>query len=174
MAVIVETDRLLLRTWESDDSQAAFEIWGDPEVMRYVGKPFASLDAACRTIERAAEAQRRHGVCLWAVVEKASSEVVGASGFHFSAEGPEFELAYHFKRKHWGHGFATEAVHACVRYARETLAATRIVAGVDARNAASRRVLEKAGFQYERLERDNGVDEECFSLRFSPASRSAS
>jgi [ribosomal protein S5]-alanine N-acetyltransferase len=160
MAVITETERLLLRIWEADDVSAAFAIWGDLEVMRYVGEPLADLDAAGRTIDRAAEAQRRHGVCLWAVVEKDSGEVVGACGFHFAGDGPELELAYHFKPPHWGRGFATEAARGCVLYAAETLGATRIIAAVRPDNRASRRVLEKAGFRYERSE----VDEEWFSM----------
>jgi [ribosomal protein S5]-alanine N-acetyltransferase len=132
--------------------------------MRYVGEPLADLDAARRTIERAGEAQQRHGVCLWAVVEKSIGEVVGACGFHRTGEGPELELAYHFKKSNWGRGFATEATRACVLYAREKLAATRIIAGVSPENHASRRVLEKAGFRYERSERTGEADEEWFSL----------
>jgi len=164
MSVILETERLLLRTWEPDDASAAFAIWGDSEVMRYVGEPLADLDAARRTLYRAVEAQQRHGVCLWAVVEKASEEVVGACGFHLAGQGPELELAYHFKPLHWGRGFATEATRACVLYAREKLGATRIIAGVMPENSASRRVLEKVGFRYGRLDRTGEIDEEWFSL----------
>ena len=162
--MIIETERLLLRNWGPDDVSAAFAIWGDAEVMRYVGEPLADLEAARRTIDRAAEAQQRHGVCLWAVVEKASGEVVGASGFHIAGEGPVLELAYHFKRLHWGRGFATEAARACVSYATEVLGATRIIAAVRFGNGASRGVLEKAGFRYERLESAGEVDEEWFSM----------
>jgi [ribosomal protein S5]-alanine N-acetyltransferase len=168
MPVITETERLVLRTWESDDALDAFAIWGDPEVMRYVGAPLADLDSARRTLDRAADAQQRHGVSLWAVVEKASGEVIGACGFHFLADGPELELAYHFKQPFWGRSFATEAASACVFYATETLGATKISAGVGAGNAASRRVLEKVGFHYERLDHSEGVDEEWFSIPSRP------
>ena len=164
MPVIRETERLLLRTWELQDAPAALAIWGDPEVMQYVGPPIPDLDAAHRTLAHAAQAQERHGVSLWAVVEKASGEVVGACGFHFKAYGPEFELAYHFNRSHWGRNFATEAVRACLLHAVETLKATRIIASVSTENPASRRILQKVGFSYERLERFGDVDEELFSI----------
>jgi ribosomal-protein-alanine N-acetyltransferase len=133
---------VLLRTWESDDASDAFAIWGDAEVMRFVDEPLADLVAARRTLQRAAAAQESHGVSLWAVVEKASGEVIGACGFHFVADGPELELAYHFKRTHWGRGFATEAARVCVGHAAKALAATRITAGVEIGNVASRRVLD--------------------------------
>ena len=164
MPVIIESERLILRTWESNDASAAFAIWGDPEVMRYVGDPFADLKTARRALEGAADAQQRHGVCLWAVIEKATDEVVGACGFHFVAEGPELELAFHFRRAHWGRNLATEAVRSCLHYATETLGAKRIIAGVEIGNAASRRVLEKTGFRFERLDRIGDVEEEWFSI----------
>jgi RimJ/RimL family protein N-acetyltransferase len=166
MRVILETNQLILRTWESDDAEDALAIWGDLEVMRYVGKPLADLDGARRTLDSAAAAQERHGVSLWAVVEKASGKIVGACGFHYDDDGPVLELAYHFKPEHWGRGFATEASRACVRYAAETLHATKIVAGVKTGNPASLRVLEKLGFACEQspTARENG-DEQWFSLR---------
>lgn len=164
MPVIMETERLLLRTWESGDVSSAFAIWGDAEVMRYVDEPFGDLDSARRALARATEAQERHGVSLWAVVEKASGEIVGACGFHFEAEGPELELAYHFKRRYWGQGLATEAAHACVLYAAEILRATKIIAGVKTGNTASLRVLEKVGFKPYRLDPASDADEEWFSI----------
>jgi ribosomal-protein-alanine N-acetyltransferase len=163
----METERLLLQKWESDDASDAFAIWGDPEVMRYVGEALANLDAAKRTLRRAAEAQERHGVSLWAVVEKGTGEIIGACGFHVLADGPELELAYHFKRSHWRLGFATEAAGACITYGTKTLKATRITAGVEIGNVASRKVLEKAGFRYEGIKRVGEVDEEWFSMPMS-------
>jgi ribosomal-protein-alanine N-acetyltransferase len=138
---------------------------GDPEVMRYVGEPFADSEAARRTLARASEAQERYGVSLWAVVEKTSGEIVGACGFHVVFEGSELELAYHFKRSHWGRGFATEAARACVLYAAEVFGTLRLIAAVQVGNTLSRRVLEKIGFRYQRTERAGGVDEEWFSNR---------
>jgi|SRR5678815_3583048 ribosomal-protein-alanine N-acetyltransferase len=167
MPVIAETERLVLRTWQSDDAIDAFAIWGNPKVMRYVGEPFTDLAMASRAIDRAAEAQQRHGVSLWAVVDKASNEIVGACGFHFVAEGPELELAYHFKPAHWGRRFATEAAHACVLYAFETLGAMRIIAGVQTENVASVRVLEKIGFQRSKSIKPGDMDEEWFVLSSS-------
>jgi ribosomal-protein-alanine N-acetyltransferase len=163
MPIITKTERLLLRTWEAEDFPDAFDIWGDPGVMRYIGAPLADLDAARRTLARASAAQERYGVSLWAVVEKASGEIVGACGFHVGTEGPELELAYHFKRSQWGRGFATEAARACVLHAAAVFGTVGIMAGVQVGNIASRRVLEKVGFRYKRTESAEGVDEEWFS-----------
>jgi [ribosomal protein S5]-alanine N-acetyltransferase len=47
----------------------------------------------------------------------------------------------------WGRGIATEAARACLRYAFLEAGLDRVVAGVDAPNAASTRVLEKLGMK---------------------------
>jgi [ribosomal protein S5]-alanine N-acetyltransferase len=164
MPVITETERLRLRTWEPTDFLDAFDLWGNPEVMRYVGDPIPDHETARRTLERASQAQLDHGVSLWAVVEKASGEIVGACGFHLVSDWPVLELAYHIKPAHWRRGFATEAGRACVQYGVNILGAVKITAAVDAGNTASRRVLEKLGFHYDPRECCGVGGEEWFSL----------
>jgi ribosomal-protein-alanine N-acetyltransferase len=167
MPVITETERLRLRTWEPVDFLDAFELWGNPEVMRYVGDPLADHEAARRTLERACEAQSRYGVSLWAMEEKATGKLLGACGFHFVSDWPVLELAYHLKPAHWQQGLATEAARGCVRYGVDVLKAVKITASVQVGNVASRRVLEKLGFHPERIEYCSGVAEEWFTMDFS-------
>jgi [ribosomal protein S5]-alanine N-acetyltransferase len=163
MTVILETPRLVLRTWTAEDDAAdALEIWGDAEVMRFVGEPFADIEAARRALRRAVAAQEEHGVCIWPVVEKSGGKVVGCCGFHLHEGGPELELVYHFKRAEWGRGYATEAARACLRYGFERLKAPRVVATVLPENEASCRVLEKLGFRYKGVVQYEGVDEKFY------------
>jgi len=164
MSIIAESDRLRLRTWEPADFLDAFHIWGNPEVMRYVGDPLPDHEAARQTLKRASEAQLRDGVSIWAVVEKASNEIVGACGFHRVSDWPVLELAYHFKPEHWRRGFATEAAFACLRYGVNVLGAVKITAAVEAANTSSRRVLEKLRFHHDPAECCGVGGEEWFSL----------
>lgn len=168
MTFILETPRLVLRTWAADDAADALEIWGDPEVMRLVGKPFAGIDAARNALRRAMTAQEEHGVSVWPVVEKSGREIVGCCGFHLYEGGPALELVYHFKSAHWGRGYATEAARACLRYAFEQLKAPRVVATVLPDNEASRRVLEKIGFGYKGVVQYEGVDEKFYEATRPP------
>jgi RimJ/RimL family protein N-acetyltransferase len=50
----------------------------------------------------------------------------------------------------WGHGLATELAHAFVEIGFETLRLPELIALTLTTNAKSRRVMEKAGFRYER------------------------
>lgn len=147
MAIILETERLILRTWLLNDLKDFFEIYGDKEVWRYVDPSgvLKSEDAARRPLLKGVAYQQEHGFCHWAVVEKQRGRVIGACGFNLFEGGPRLELVYHFARASWGRGFASEAARACLRYAFEKLGAPEVVASVDPQNLASKRVLEKAG-----------------------------
>jgi ribosomal-protein-alanine N-acetyltransferase len=104
--------------------------------------------------------QERHGFCYWAVMEKESRRLIGSCGMaHPLDGGPDIDFGYTLSRSHWGLGLATEAAAACVAYAFEQLHLMELCASVDSRNAASRRVLEKIGFRYQRTEQvETGVD----------------
>lgn len=166
MAIIAETGRLILRTWLLNDLKDYFEIYGDPEVWRYVepGGYFKDEGEARRSLQRGIAYEQAHGICHWAAVEKQRGRVIGACGFNLFEGGPELELVYHFARLYWRRGYATEAVGACLGYAREQLAAPRIVASIMPQNIASQRVLEKAGFAYEGVKRRESGDEKFYAL----------
>jgi RimJ/RimL family protein N-acetyltransferase len=58
------------------------------------------------------------------------------------------ELGYWLGVEYWGQGYATEALHAVIDYAFTDLAHEQLQAGARVTNPASRRVLEKCGFQW--------------------------
>ena len=73
---------------------------------------------------------------------------------------PDFRsasLGYCFDAAAWGHGYATEAADAVLRWAFDTLDLNRVQAETDTRNAASARVLEKLGFVREGTLREDCV-----------------
>ncbi len=161
MPTILETERLILRTWLLNDLKDFFEIYGDREVWRYVDPEgvFKSENVARRALQRGTAYQQDHGFSHWAVVEKSRGRAIGACGFNLFGDGPQLELVYHFARAYWGRGFATEAAGACLRYAFEKLHAPTVVASTDPQNLASQRVLEKIGFVREGNRRINNSDE---------------
>ena len=67
------------------------------------------------------------------------------------------ELGYYIAEEYWGKGIMTEAVKQICRYVFDKSDIVRIYAEPFAHNAASCRVLEKAGFQYEGTLRHNAV-----------------
>lgn len=162
MATILETERLILRTWSLDDADEGFRIWSDAEVMRYIGtgQPNADVEQTRGWIGRMIAHQEKHGFCFWAVAEKESNQLLGSCGIAYQLDGgPPIEFGYTLARTHWNRGLATEAGGACLRYIFENFQLPEIAASVDARHVASQRVLEKIGFVYERQEQlEEGVD----------------
>jgi RimJ/RimL family protein N-acetyltransferase len=72
--------------------------------------------------------------------------IAGACGLMLQEETPE--LGYWLGVPYWGKGYATEALHALIDYAFTDLGHDALQAGARVTNPASRRVLEKCGFQW--------------------------
>ncbi len=87
-----------------------------------------------------------HGLGWWAVeLRCATGELLGWNGLQYLPETDEVEVGFLLSRPHWGQGLATEGALAALRFGFETLGLSRIVGIVHPENAASQRVLEKAG-----------------------------
>lgn len=172
MKTILETDRLILRTWSLADTEAGFKIWIDPEVMRYVGtgQPNADVEQTRAWLGRMIAHQEQHGFCFWAVVEKESAQLIGSCGMAYQLDGgPPIEFGYTLARSRWGQGLATEMAGAALRYTFENFNLPELNASVDSRNIASQRVLEKIGFVYQRTEQLDGSVDLWYVASSSPA-----
>lgn len=148
MTQILETPRLILKTWSLADSSRAFEICSDAEVMKNIGsgKPYKTLAEAEKFLKWVVEYQNENGFCRWAVLEKSSGRIIGSCGFALLQDSNEIDLGYLFARDFWGKGFATEAARESVRYGFKNLNFREIIAITDLDNFASQNVLEKIGF----------------------------
>jgi len=157
---ILETKRLILRTWTLDDAPDLFEICGDVEVMRYIGtgKPYETIGQADEFLRWATAYQKENGFCRWAVTLKENSEIIGSCGFARPHGTEEIELGYLLARKFWGKGLATEAAGACLNYGFGKLEFRETIALTDLENVASQRVLEKIGFVRRGIELFNGEE----------------
>lgn len=162
MAVILETERLVLREWEPEDAEALFAVVGDAEVMRFVdeGKPWADIARVRDWISRLQVSYRTRGYSRWAVVEKEGGRAVGSCGFAPLPWSGEIDFGYMFARDCWGRGYATEIGRDALRYGFERLGFREVVASVAPEHAPSRRVLEKLGFKYRGFEIQPGDEDE--------------
>jgi RimJ/RimL family protein N-acetyltransferase len=71
---------------------------------------------------------------------------------------PGVDLGYAFLPRFWSKGYAIESVRAVLEFARNVVGLEELLAIVDPNNQASIRVLEKAGFKYERMVRLSADD----------------
>ncbi|MDJ0933308.1 GNAT family N-acetyltransferase [Breoghania sp.] len=91
-----------------------------------------------------------HGTTNFAVRLKSIGRIIGACGYQFGpvGHGSEPELGYWIGKPFWGHGYATEAAQAIIDHAFTVTGHRAILASCRLTNPASRRVIEKCGFQY--------------------------
>ena len=143
------TERLELRRFTAADLEPLLAVFGDAEVMRYVGAERRPLtaDEVRGLLTARRRTGREHGFGPLAVVERASGGCVGEAGLQLLEAGPDIELTYTLARAAWGRGYATEAARAVLRWAFAGLRLPRIVAVADPENTASLRVLEKLGMR---------------------------
>ncbi|HTW32162.1 MAG TPA: GNAT family N-acetyltransferase, partial [Candidatus Sulfotelmatobacter sp.] len=106
----LETSRLILREFVADDRGALTLVLSDPDTMRFYP---AALDTAGVEEWIARNRQRcgKDGHGLWAMVLKATGDVIGDCGLTVQTVDrvDEIEIGYHVRRDRWGQGFATEA-----------------------------------------------------------------
>jgi ribosomal-protein-alanine N-acetyltransferase len=149
--IILETERLSLREITADDLDDLLEIWGDPETMRFFPRTLDS-QAMREWVERNQRRYEQYGHGLWATTMRSKRKLVGDCGLVIQeVDGiEELEVGYHFNRKYWGRGFATEAARACMDHAFERLGRRRVISMIRPENTRSRRVAERNGLRLEK------------------------
>ena len=149
MNIIIETNRLLLRTFTEEDAALIYELNLDPDVIRYTHDPIKDLAHASEILEKVIIPQYvlyNHG--RWAVHVRSTLEFLGWCGLKYRSELNEIDLGYRFKKEGWGKGYATEAAWATIQYGFEKIGLQRIVARAEIDNIGSWKVLEKCGMTY--------------------------
>lgn len=153
----IDTPRLILRPWTLDDAPAAFRMYGDPDVTRYLGAGGVeeSLDSQRARLEAVIPqyaAMEPQGYGFWAAQERQTGEVVGAGllkplklseGEEPRADDPEVEVGWHLAKAFWGKGYGTEIGRALVEHGFQRIGLDRIYAVAYPENVASVHIMEK-------------------------------
>jgi [ribosomal protein S5]-alanine N-acetyltransferase len=143
------TERLEIRAFKPTDLDALHAVYGDPEVTRWMPN-YPTLEHTRRALEKHVAKALAGEPALWAVIERASGQLIGEAGFAaVGGAASEVELGYTFGHRWWGRGYATEAARACLREALGPLGSERVIALVRPANTASIRVVEKLGMACE-------------------------
>lgn len=143
------SERLSYRPYRRSDAEAAFGFFGDAEVMKY--SAFGVHPAIERTVEMLATLiahNQRRGFGFWAVIERATGELIGMAGLADLDGDGDVELAYRLRRDRWGRGYATEAATAWVAKGFSALDLAQIVAIVEPGHAVSKHILTKLGLKF--------------------------
>lgn len=148
--VSLETERLLFRDHEPSDLEPYCAMESDPQYRwPQAVHPRAELVRSFRDTWLVPKPMG-----LLATVFKPDARYIGRCGLYPLRDDlsdiveNEASIAFYLAREYWGRGLATEAGQAFVKHGFENLGLRRIVAGINAANKASIRVIEKLGFNW--------------------------
>jgi RimJ/RimL family protein N-acetyltransferase len=140
---VLKTQRLLLRAPVSGDVANIVALAGDRRVAENTARiphPYTATDAAALL----AASNREGGETVFAI--ELDGALIGMCGLDPRPDGGE--LGYWLGVPFWRQGYATEAARALIDYAFAELGRAALQSGARVSNPASRRVLEKCGFQW--------------------------
>ena len=141
---VLETKRLAMRAPRLEDAKTVATLANDRRIAENTARiphPYKVSDAE----KFIGTANRAGGEAVFLITLR-DGAVMGACGVVLQDETPE--LGYWLGVPYWGQGYATEALHAVIDYTFTDLNHAALQAGARVTNPASRRVLEKCGFQW--------------------------
>lgn len=156
---MINTERLILRRFTSEDEQAYADIMTNPNVYRYLGTgqgiPREQIGRMMDNLDSA----WGHGLGVYAVIEQETSKLIGHSGVRGLPCGRK-EVLYAFSEDAWGKGYATEAGKAVLQNHNMR----PLIAVSYPENIGSIAVIKKLGFRHVGQEKMFGKALETFIL----------
>lgn len=146
---ILLSPRLVLRAPHEDDIDALAHLANNANIATMVSRmphPYTVADAAdfVRRTKTGAI-----GKCVYAITKADNGAFLGCCGIEPHPDGKTAELGYWLGEPHWNRAYATEAAQALTDMAFRTRDIDQIDARCRVMNVASRRVIQKCGFQFQ-------------------------
>lgn len=168
---ILQTERTILRHISTADAEFMLDLLNQPSFIKYIGdRNVRTLGQAAEYIEnRILESYEKFGFSMYLVELKSPKpEQIGVSGFVQRPHLPQPDIGFAFLPQFCGKGYALESAKAMMTFGRETLNLTRVLAITTPDNDSSVRLLEKLGFEFEKLfESPDGEELNLFSAELA-------
>ncbi len=149
----IETERLILREWRTQDFHGLYEMSQDQQVMEFLG-PLSTPEDAASFITRSQETFAANGYCFWVIERAADGIFLGSCGIK---PGPpntplagKTEIGWRLDRSGWGKGYAREAAQATLDWGFSNLPIDRIWAITVPANTRSWGLMERLGMARQR------------------------
>lgn len=150
---ILETERLNLREIVETDDAFILDLLNQPSFIKHIG------DRGVRNLEQARDfiktryrkSYADNGFGLYAVELRETGEPIGMCGFVKRDNLPDADIGFAFLPQFEKKGYAFESADAVMKYGREVLGLKRVLAITSQTNESSIKLLEKLGFNFEKL-----------------------
>ena len=153
--MILETDRLQLRLLSVDDAEFILRLLNEPSFIQNIGDRGVRTadDARAYILKGPIASYEKFGFGLWMVETRSAAAPIGICGLLKRDVLEDVDIGYALLPEFWSQGYALESASAVMSYASVKLGLRRVVAVTNSDNKSSIRLLEKMGFQYERMVR---------------------
>ena len=147
---VIDTERLILRTWQKKDAFDYFQINQDEKVIEFLRGPLTQSQVK-DFMEHSNKQLEERGYTLWAVELKATGELIGFVGLNYTDWPAHFtpavEIGWRLGSQYWGKGYAREAAAAVLNFGFEQCDLKEIVSFTVPANVRSIRVMENIGMK---------------------------
>lgn len=148
--ITLESKRLILRKIKYEDSEEIFlGLRNQEEFLYYTNKEKVSLDEQKNSLKDIDEKYKNLDYYNWAITKKDDFKIVGMINFRVNEHNNSVEFNYATDNRYTGNGYMTEALKLVTKFALEELKVNRIQGGCAIENFASKKVMEKCGYNFE-------------------------
>ncbi len=150
--IILETERLILRSFNVDDAAFYFTLWKQASWIQFIGdKKFRDVDDARESLLNGPMKMFvDKGFSLYLTTLKDDTPI-GMCGLIKRDTLDDVDIGYGLLSAYEGKGYTIEAARAVMDYAKNDLHLQRIVAITTTDNQKSISLLEKIGMRYEKM-----------------------
>ena len=145
--MLLETNRLIIEYFNTNDISYWAEIESDANVRRFVDGKVLSLKEAGEYVELNIQHYQTHEYGRYAVRLKENRKLIGMCGFLNEPYGIDF--GYRYSKDSWGKGLGFEAGKGVLEYGFSELGLEKVFGLTAEQNYGSIRILEKLGFKFQ-------------------------
>lgn len=158
----IETERFTLRQFTEDDLENVFKGLSHPDIIKYYGISFDSLEATKEQITWFSDLEKNGTGIWWAVCSKDGNVFYGAGGLNdLDKDNKKAEIGFWLLPEFWGKGIMKEVMPLICEYGFKELGLHRIEGFVESENKNCQKGLAKLAFNLEGTMKDceikNGV-----------------
>ncbi|HET7003648.1 MAG TPA: GNAT family N-acetyltransferase [Puia sp.] len=152
---VYRTGRLLLRHFTESDLENVYLGLSNPEVIKYYGVHFKTLEETRKQLEWFANLERDETGIWWAVCSTDNLTFYGSVGvYYLNKESGKAELGFWLMPDFWGKGIITESLQLAIEHGFNKMHLKKIEAEVETENEKSKNVLKKLQFIHTSTKKD--------------------
>lgn len=163
--IIFQTPNFIIRKFQIGDSRDCEKFLSDDDVMKFIGD--GGFDFSKTSSEEMVKwfiksYENKDSLGTWAIEHKKNNSVIGNCHLSKCSEINEIEFGISLSKESWGKGYASEICSSLIEYGTNNLGIKKIVATVHKGNLASKKMLEKLEYCFERDIVLYGIEHELY------------